>query len=54
MLWWSYRWATIFVITLGFLAQTTGIKLVVYYSSQLFAAMGFQNNIALLTLPALV
>ncbi|AKN18027.1 sugar-transport integral membrane protein SugI [Mycobacterium haemophilum DSM 44634] len=49
-----YRRASIFVITLGFLAQITGINAIVYYSPRLFAAMGFRGNFALLALPALV
>lgn len=49
-----YRRATIFVITLGFLAQITGINAIVYYSPRLFAVMGFHGNFALLLLPALV
>jgi sugar porter (SP) family MFS transporter len=46
--------ATLFVVTLGFLIQITGINAIVYYSPRLFAAMGFTGNFALLGLPALV
>ncbi|MGO9929181.1 MAG: sugar porter family MFS transporter [Mycobacterium sp.] len=49
-----YLRATIFVITLGFLIQITGINAIIYYSPRIFAAMGFTGNFALLGLPALV
>ncbi len=49
-----YLRATIFVITLGFLIQITGINAIIYYSPRIFAAMGFTGNLALLGLPALV
>jgi MFS family permease len=49
-----YSRATIFVITLGFLAQITGINAIIYYSPRIFQAMGFTGNFALLGLPALV
>lgn len=49
-----YLRATLFVISLGFLVQITGINAIVYYSPRLFAAMGFQGYFALLALPALV
>jgi len=49
-----YLRATVFVITLGFLIQITGINAIVYYSPRLFEDMGFTGNFALLALPALV
>jgi sugar porter (SP) family MFS transporter len=49
-----YLRATLFVITLGFLIQITGINAIIYYSPRIFAAMGFTGNFALLGLPALV
>jgi MFS transporter, SP family, galactose:H+ symporter len=49
-----YLRATIFVITLGFLIQITGINAIIYYSPRIFAAMGYTGNFALLVLPALV
>ncbi len=49
-----YLRATIFVITLGFLIQITGINAIIYYSPRIFEAMGFTGNFALLGLPALV
>jgi MFS transporter, SP family, galactose:H+ symporter len=49
-----YLRATMFVITLGFLAQITGINAIIYYSPRIFEAMGFTGNFALLALPALV
>jgi sugar porter (SP) family MFS transporter len=49
-----YLRATIFVITLGFLLQITGINAIIYYSPRIFEAMGFTGNLALLGLPALV
>ena len=49
-----YSRATIFVITLGFLAQITGVNAIIYYSPRIFQAMGFTGNFALLGLPALV
>jgi SP family galactose:H+ symporter-like MFS transporter len=49
-----YLRATLFVVSLGFLIQITGINAVIYYSPRLFAGMGFEGNFALLGLPALV
>jgi MFS family permease len=49
-----YRRATVFVVTLGFFIQITGINAIVYYSPRLFEAMGFAGNFALFILPALV
>lgn len=49
-----YLRATLFVVTLGFLVQITGINAIIYYSPRIFSAMGFQGNFALLGLPALV
>jgi MFS transporter, SP family, galactose:H+ symporter len=49
-----YLRATVFVITLGFLIQITGINAIIYYSPRIFEAMGFTGNFALLALPAFV
>lgn len=49
-----YLRATVFVVTLGFFIQITGINAIVYYSPRLFEAMGFTGNFALLVLPALI
>lgn len=49
-----YLRATLFVVTLGFFIQITGINAIVYYSPRLFEMMGFQGDFALLILPALV
>lgn len=49
-----YLRATVFVVTLGFFIQITGINAVVYYSPRLFEAMGYHGNFALLVLPALI
>jgi MFS transporter, SP family, galactose:H+ symporter len=49
-----YLRATVFVVTLGFFIQITGINAIVYYSPRLFQAMGFKGNFAILVLPALV
>jgi len=49
-----YLRATVFVVTLGFFIQITGINAIVYYSPRLFEAMGFHGHSALLILPALV
>ncbi|WP_236983853.1 sugar porter family MFS transporter [Mycobacterium kiyosense] len=49
-----YLRATLFVVTLGFLVQITGINAIVYYSPQLFADMGFEGNFGKLGLPAMV
>jgi SP family galactose:H+ symporter-like MFS transporter len=49
-----YLRATVFVITLGFLIQITGINAIIYYSPRIFEAMGFTGNFGLLALPALV
>jgi MFS transporter, SP family, galactose:H+ symporter len=48
-----YLRATAFVIALGFLLQITGINAIIYYSPQLFDAMGFKDNFGKLVLPAL-
>ena len=49
-----YLRATLFVVTLGFLIQISGINAIIYYSPRIFEAMGFTGNFALLALPALV
>ncbi len=49
-----YARATVFVMTLGFLIQISGINAIIYYSPRIFEAMGFTGNFALLALPALV
>lgn len=51
-----YRRATVFVILLGFAVQITGINAIVYYSPQIFKAMGFaaEDHLAIYGLPALV
>lgn len=49
-----YLRATMFVVTLGFLVQITGINAIIYYSPTIFAEMGFHGDFALLGLPALV
>ncbi|MGB3521410.1 MAG: sugar porter family MFS transporter [Mycobacterium sp.] len=49
-----YLRATLFVVTLGFFIQITGINAIVYYSPRLFEKMGFEGDFALLVLPALV
>jgi SP family galactose:H+ symporter-like MFS transporter len=48
-----YLRATLFVITLGVLAQISGINAIIYYSPEIFKAMGFADSFAL-ALPALV
>lgn len=49
-----YLRATVFVLTLGFFVQITGINAIVYYSPRLFEKMGFTGHFALLILPALI
>jgi sugar porter (SP) family MFS transporter len=49
-----YLRASVFVVTLGFLIQITGINAIIYYSPRIFEAMGFTGNFALLGLPAAV
>ncbi|BBZ45653.1 sugar porter family MFS transporter [Mycobacterium parmense] len=49
-----YSRATLFVVTLGFLIQITGINAIIYYCPRIFEAMGFTGNFALLGLPALI
>lgn len=49
-----YLRATLFVLTLGFLIQITGINAVVFYSPLIFEQMGFHGNASLLLLPAIV
>ena len=46
--------ATVFVISLGVLAQISGINAIIYYSPLLFENMGFKGNFARLGVPALV
>lgn len=48
-----YRRAALFVVTLGFLVQITGINAIVYFSPQLFEHMGFQGYFGKLALPAM-
>jgi sugar porter (SP) family MFS transporter len=49
-----YLRATIFVISLGVLAQISGINAIIYYSPRIFEDMGFTGDFAKLGLPALV
>ncbi|OBJ67385.1 MFS transporter [Mycobacterium sp. 1274756.6] len=49
-----YLRATLFVVTLGFFIQITGINAIVAYSPRIFATLGFTGHFALLVLPALV
>ncbi|HEU4362436.1 MAG TPA: sugar porter family MFS transporter [Mycobacterium sp.] len=49
-----YLRATVFVLTLGFFIQITGINAIVYYSPRLFEMMGFTGHFGLLILPALI
>lgn len=49
-----YSTATMFVLTLGFLVQITGINAITYYSPTIFKQMGFQGNATVIGLPALV
>lgn len=46
--------ATMFVLTLGFLVQITGINAITYYSPTIFKEMGFQGNATVIGLPAIV
>lgn len=46
--------ATVFVVTLGFFSQITGINAITYFSPMIFQSMGFTGNFALLLLPAFV
>jgi MFS family permease len=49
-----YSRATIFVLTLGFLVQITGINAITYYSPFIFEKMGFQGYASQLGLPAII
>ncbi|GAA2789560.1 sugar porter family MFS transporter [Saccharopolyspora taberi] len=49
-----YATATMFVLTLGFLVQITGINAITYYSPTIFKQMGFQGNATVIGLPAIV
>lgn len=49
-----YSRATIFVLTLGFLVQITGINAITYYSPIIFEKMGFQGYASQLGLPAII
>lgn len=46
--------ASVFVVTLGFLVQITGISAIVSYCPRLFEALGLHGDFALLVLPALI
>lgn len=49
-----YASATLFVVTLGFLVQITGINAITYYSPLIFQQMGFTGNFSLLVLPGII
>ncbi|QUH04726.1 sugar porter family MFS transporter [Saccharopolyspora erythraea] len=49
-----YSSATMFVLTLGFLVQITGINAITYYSPTIFKQMGFEGNATIIGLPAIV
>lgn len=49
-----YLRATVFVLTLGFLVQITGINAITYYSPHIFEQMGFKGYASQLGLPSIV
>jgi MFS family permease len=49
-----YRRLTLFVATLGFFVQATGINAVVFFSPRIFQHMGYTDSFGLLVLPGLV
>jgi MFS family permease len=49
-----YRALTLFVVTLGFFVQATGVNAVVFFSPRIFQRMGYTDSLGLLVLPGLV
>lgn len=49
-----YRTLTLFVVTLGFFVQATGVDAVVFFSPRIFQRMGYTDNFGLLVLPGVV
>jgi MFS family permease len=49
-----YRTLTLFVITLGFFVQATGVNAVVFFSPRIFQSMGYTDTFGLLVLPGSV
>ncbi len=49
-----YRRATVFVVSLGFLVQITGINAIIYFTPLIFQRVGLTGNVALLLVPALI
>ncbi len=49
-----YRRLTLFVATLGFFVQATGINAVVFFSPRIFQHMGYTDSFGLLVLPGLI
>jgi MFS family permease len=49
-----YRTLTLFVITLGFFVQATGINAMVFFSPRIFEHMGYTDSFGLLVLPGFV
>ncbi|NUT47635.1 MAG: MFS transporter, partial [Saccharothrix sp.] len=49
-----HRALTLFVITLGFFVQATGINAMVFFSPRIFQQMGYTDTFGLLVLPGLV
>jgi MFS family permease len=49
-----YRSLTLFVVTLGFFVQATGINAMEYFSPRIFQHMGYADDFGLLVLPGLV
>jgi hypothetical protein len=50
----TYRRLTLFVVTLGFLVQITGISAIGYFSPRIFQGMGYDGDFSLLVLPGFV
>jgi MFS family permease len=49
-----YRTLTLFVVTLGFFVQATGVDAVVFFSPRIFPRMGYTDSFGLLVLPGVV
>ncbi|MGM1061280.1 MFS transporter [Saccharothrix sp. Mg75] len=49
-----YRTLTLFVITLGFFVQATGINAMVFFSPRIFEHMGYTDTFGVLVLPGFV
>ncbi|GAA4979126.1 sugar porter family MFS transporter [Nonomuraea thailandensis] len=49
-----YRALTLFVVTLGFFVQATGVNAIVFFSPRIFQRIGYTDSFGLLVLPGFV